>query len=286
MTYLSQAKKSVVKPPIITLIAFPGAGKSSLAALFPKPIFIQAEDSSTVFQSWPEELQPLLLPQIPEPNAKRNIRPKQVVMDQLREIYDSEHEYQTLVIDTTTAMQMLFEREVIESEGGEKSIQDCVGGFQKAYDVIATWHSDIIKACMKIRDKRNMTIIFLAHTDEHKRKSHPEIASEYTVYGIRMHKKSRDYYISESDVVMYMKQDEIITGAKEDKKGTQVKQGRIKKSGDRYLVTSSDGLVGFVDAKSRYEMPQEIEVPKGGNPVMQYIPFYGVKPEVKEEVSE
>lgn len=295
MSYLDKASKPRIKPPMLTIVGFPAAGKSTLAALFPNPIFIQAEDSGTVFETWPEDKQPFLLRQLPEPVADRNISPKQVIFDQLQEIYESEHDYKTLVLDTTTSLQALFESEVTKFDG-EKSIQDCLGGYQKAYDVIAGFHREIIQKCLKIRAKRGMSIVFLAHTEEQKRKSTPESADQYTVYGIRMHKKSRDIYLSECDAVIYIKQHEVITGAETNKKGQQVKTGRIKKSADRVLIASADGVVGFIDAKSRYSMPTEIDFIiedqdkpwETVNPLLEFIPYFNqqkaAEAEVKQEV--
>ena len=60
MSYMSQGTKAVIKPPILTIPGFPGAGKSTLAGLFPKPAFIQAEDSQTIFESVPGDKQPFL----------------------------------------------------------------------------------------------------------------------------------------------------------------------------------------------------------------------------------
>ena len=56
---LSQLTKPLSKPPQITIVAAPGAGKTSLGALFPNPVFIQAEEGMSVFETWPEELRQL-----------------------------------------------------------------------------------------------------------------------------------------------------------------------------------------------------------------------------------
>lgn len=279
--YLEKAAKPIIKPPIISLVGFPAAGKSTLAALFHNPIFIQAEDSGTVFETWPEDKQPLLLKQLPEFNRNINISPKQVIFDQMQEIYEAEHDYKTLVIDTTSSLQSLFENEIVRIENDEKSIQDCKGGYQKAYDIVAGYHKEIIQKAIKIRAKRDMTVLFLSHTQEYKRKNHPELPDQYTVYGMRMHQKSRDIYISECDAVIYIKQHESISGAESDKKGKQTKSGRVRKSKDRTLITSSDGVVGFVDAKNRYNMPTEIDFSidqnrpwEAENPLLKYIPYF------------
>ena len=245
--------KSKIKPPMLSIVGFPAAGKSTLAAMFPKPLFIQAEDAATVFELWPAENQPDFLPSLPE-----KVGVKKALDDQLLQVYQDEHDFKTLVIDTVSTLQALFESQISHEEG-DKPIADCLGGYQKAYDVIAGWHRDLIQKCLKIRSKRGMAIVFLAHAQEYKRKNHPEIADQYTVYGMRMHQKSRDVYISESDAVIYIKQKDVVLGAEVDKKGKQTKSGRLRRGKDRVLITSSDGVIGYVDAKSRYMMDAEID---------------------------
>ena len=44
MSFLDQIKKATPQAPVITIVGFAGSGKSSLAGLFPNPIFIQAEE--------------------------------------------------------------------------------------------------------------------------------------------------------------------------------------------------------------------------------------------------
>lgn len=51
------------------------------------------------------------------------------------------------------------------------------------------------------------------------------------------------------------------------------KYGRVTNTGERVLITSSDGTVGYIDAKNRYSLPDEIEVSKGENPLLDLIPF-------------
>lgn len=273
--YMSKGTKAVIKPPIITIPGFPGAGKSTLAGLFPSPAFIQAEDSQTVFEELPDDQQPFFMPSLPVAKKEKNISTKEVLLSQLREFLSEDHPYKTLVIDTVTSLNDMFEHELVEFDLPDvKSVQDAAGGFQKGYDVIAGWHQEIIGACNAIRNRKGMTIIFLAHTGDRKIKNSPELSGEYNVYGLKMHQKSEKIYVSLSDAVIYLKQVETAQGHATDNKGRTVKRGRIRMSEERVLITSSDGIVGYVSAKNRYDMPQEISVPKGTNPIMQYIPFY------------
>lgn len=273
--YMSQGSKAKVKPPMLTIIGFPGASKTSLAGLFPSPAFIQAEDSQTVFENMPEDKQPFFMPMLPESSKKNSIKTTKVLMDQVKEFGTTDHSYKTLVIDTVTSLNGMFERELVEYDESEaESVQDAAGGFQKGFDVIKKWHYDLISICARLRDVKGMTIIFLAHTADRKVKNHPELSGEYNVYGIDMHVKSAKQYINLVDAAIYLKQREIAVGHNVDKKGRTTKTGRITRSEDRVLITSSDGVVGYVDAKNRYDMPNEIDFEIDVNPLMQYIPFY------------
>lgn len=292
MSYIAQAQKAKVKPPILTIPGFPGAGKTTLAGLFPNPVFIQAEDSETIFESVQSDNQPTFLPRLPKPNAKKNISTKAILLEQLRELATEKHDFQTLVIDTVTSLNFLLELEIVEFFPGKESnsVQDACGGFQKAYDIIASWHNEIISACNHLRNHKNMGIVFLAHTGERKIKNNPELSGEYNVYGLNMHYKSEKIYTNLSDAVLYLKQIEYAQGHESGKKGETLKRGRITKTAERILITASDGVIGYVNAKTRYDrMPSEISVPKGTNPILQYISFYDEyvktnKLEVSQEV--
>lgn len=277
--YLEKAKKagSSPRPPMITVVASPGAGKTSLAGVFPAPLFIQAESSEAVFEAWGEDVQPTVLPLLPKASrdGAGNVRDstRDAIKAQLREIATVEHQYQTLVIDSVTALSRLFEHE-LATRDGVPSVADASGGFHKGFIELAAWHNEIIFACDVIRARKGMSIVFLAHTGIQKIKNRPDEGSEYTVFGLDMHKDSSAVYVSNSDVVCYIKKEEFITGQETNRKGQITKFGRAMQTGDRILITSGDGKVGYVAAKTRYPMPVEIQLEQGSNPLLQYIPFF------------
>lgn len=277
MSYLSQAKKPVSSPPIITVVGSPGTGKTSFAGTFPGAIFIQAEDSSAVFESWEDDVQPTLLPSLPkaatDKAGKITVSTRTVLMDQLRELVSADHEFKTLVVDSVTAMNLLLENE-ISMRDGVGNVADASGGFHKGFLEVAQWHADFMHACMVLAKRRNMAIVFLAHSGVHKIKNSPEEVSEYTVYSLDMHQKSAAVYINNSDAVFYIKKEEFVTGAEKNKKGQTTKYGRVMQTGERKLITTGDGLTGYVAAKSRYNMPAELDLPLGENPVLQFIKHF------------
>lgn len=66
MSFIDKITKPRLKPPMITIVGSPGVGKTTLGAKFPKPIFINAEDSAAVFESWKPEDTPDFLPRVPK----------------------------------------------------------------------------------------------------------------------------------------------------------------------------------------------------------------------------
>ena len=272
MSHLSSIKKATPQAPVITIVGFAGSGKSSLAGLFNKPIFIQAENATSVFETMPDTQQPAFFQQLPATNAKKNIKTSDVLLEQLRELITQDHDFKTVVIDTITALNTLFEQEVIEFDAnGANNIGEAAGGYNKGYLVIAGIHAKIRSACEHLR-KRGITVVFLAHTGIVKMKNRPE-SGEYVAYSLDMHEKSRAIYVSSSDVVAYLKARDFVLGNEENKKGQTTKYGRVSNTGERVLITSSDGTIGYIDAKNRYNLPDEIEVNKGENPLIALIPY-------------
>ena len=273
MSFLAQAKKpgEAPKPPILTMIGSPGSGKSSLAALFPNPVFIQAEEASTVFESWDADIQPTMLPELPKASDKS--KTFETLKAQMTELATADHEFKTLVIDSVTALNSKLEQEVA-LEDGVSTVADAAGGFHKGYKVVMDRHAQLIYWCEQLRKRKNMAIVFLAHTDIQKIKLSPEEGSEYSVYSLAMHKDSAALYVNNSDGVYYIKKEQFVTGAVQNNKGQTTKFGRVMQTGNRILITTGDGKQGYVHAKSRYPLPPELELPLGENPVLQYIPFF------------
>lgn len=269
---LSSVKKAQPQAPVITIVGFPGAGKTSLAGMFPSPIFIQAETSSTVFETWDADVQPSFFPELPTPSKAKNIRVSEVIREQLLALATQPHDYKTVVIDSVTTLNALIEREVVEFDpAGATSIGDAAGGFFKGYLVAAGIHADIRRYCETLR-KKGITVVFLAHTGVMKMKNRPDVG-EYTAFSIDMPEKARNTYVAHSDAVIYIKSEEFVMGSETNKKGQVTKFGRVTNTGDRVLITSSDGTIGYIDAKNRYDMPPQIKVDKGENPLLALIPF-------------
>ena len=269
MSILQQATKSKIRPPILTIIGSKGTGKSTLAGLFPSAVFIRGEDGSSVFEDWEESIQPYLLPQLITQDS-----PRMNVLHTIGELLTTEHSFETLVIDTINTMNTLFERELAKRDGVTNVIESC-GGFQKCFDELKMWNLKIFEGCERLRNEKNMSIVFLSHSIDKKIKNSPDENSDYVVWAIDMHAKPASVYLNGSDGVYYLTKEAFIVGAEVNKRtGATTKYGRKTESGNRVLITSGDGKTGYIDAKDRYKLPAEIPVEHGENPLLKLISFY------------
>lgn len=273
MSTLSMARKPKLEAPIITIVGEPGTGKTSLAATFPNPIILPFEAVDAAFQDYTEEEAPAILPLIDNPNKQRGYSAFGSTRQVLIDLYKEEHDYKTLIIDAVTSMNLKFEKEIAQNDNVD-TVANAAGGFHKGYQVLKDYHLNIFDMCLKLSQHKGMTIIFLAHTGVEKRKNDPTETSEYSVNSLNMHVDSAKVYINNSDAVLYIEQPKIIMGAKSNKKGEQVTQGRAIVQEKRELITSAEGMAGYGYAKNRYGMPSTLEVGYKENPIMQFIKFY------------
>jgi hypothetical protein len=116
--------------------------------------------------------------------------------------------------------------------------------------------------------------VFLAHIGVKKIRNRPDAAADYSVFSLDMDNQALSVYVSQSDAVLYLEKEEFVVGQETNKKGQTTKFGRVTQTGLRKLITTGDGMVGYVNAKNRYNMPAELQVEMGTNPITQYIKFF------------
>ena len=80
------------KPPRILVYGPPGIGKTTLAAEFPSPVFLQVEDGT------PGDLELVSFGKLDSFGA---------VMAALEALYVEDHDFQTIVVDSVTELQKL-----------------------------------------------------------------------------------------------------------------------------------------------------------------------------------
>lgn len=247
MSLLSAIQKPQDRSTIATIIGDSGLGKTSLAATFPKPIVIRAEDG---LQAIPSDMRPDAFPVLHSVDSLWN---------QLTALIKEDHEYKTLVVDSVTALERLFIQHVIESDTkNPRSINQALGGYGAGLAAVAAMHQRVRKAC-GILNEKGMHIVFVAHADTETIELPDQ--DPYTRYSLRLGKKSVAPYVDDSDLVGFLKLTTFTTGDGERKKAIS--------DGSRQLVTYATAANV---SKNRYGITEDIPVELGKNPLTDFIP--------------
>lgn len=276
MSFLAKAAKPKSKPPMITIVGTPGAGKTTLGAMFPNALLVMSEDGASVFESWDDDAKPSVLPRLPKASKDEvgNLRSTRgTLLSIMDELISTDHGFTTLVVDSITSLDMLFGHEIALRDG-VNTVADASGGFHKGYAEVASWHAEFVYKCEQLRAVKRMGIVFLAHTGIKKIRNRPDAAADYSVFSMDMDNQALSIYTSQCDAVLYLVKEEFIQGSETNRKGQTTKLGRLVQTGERKLITTGDGQVGYINAKNRYNMPVEIPVEHGSNPILQYVKFY------------
>ena len=158
-------------PPIVVLHGLPGVGKTTLAADFPAPVFLQVEDGIPVGI----ELATFGL-----------LENYSAIIDALRYLGTETHEYRTLVLDSLDKLEPLIFAAVC-AEHGYASIES--PGYGRGYVQADPLWLDLLRACEWLRRTRGITIVMIAHSEIVTIKD-PRAAS-YASYQLRIHKRAR-----------------------------------------------------------------------------------------------
>lgn len=229
-----------------TIVGEGGMGKTTLAATFPNPVFILTENGMASFGNQAP-------PAFPVAKSSGD------VMQMLSILANEQHNYQTVVIDSITKLNILIEQEVVSGDPKAQSINTACGGYGAGFGAVAEVHRQVKQWCDYLTETKGMNIVFIAHAD--KETVRPPDADEYTRYSLRMHAKSQSHYSDDLDLVGYIKLNTFVTGTGDKMKATT--------DGSRALVccpTPSNV------SKNRYGITQELPLGAGDNPLYQFIP--------------
>lgn len=246
MSILDSVQKPADRPVIVTIIGDSGMGKTTLAATFPKPIVVRAEDG---LQSVPEAIRPDAFPTIEKVDD---------LWAQLSALIKENHAYQTLVIDSVTALERLFMAHVIETDPKKPtSINQALGGYGAGLAAVSAMHQRARKACGMLNQK-GMHIVAVAHADTETIEL-PD-SDPYSRYSLRLGKKSVAPWVDDADVVGFLKLETFYTGDGDRKKAMS--------TGERVLVTYA---TASNVSKNRFGISEDLPVEHGKNPLVPFI---------------
>ncbi|MEQ8785106.1 MAG: ATP-binding protein [Pirellulaceae bacterium] len=171
-------------PPRILVYGTEGIGKSTLAARAPKPIFLQTEDGLGEIDCHKFPLATSF----------------EFVTSALAELYSSEHDYQTIVIDSLDWLERLVWDAVCQ-DYGVKSIEKVDGGYGKGYTYALSPWRQFIEQLVALHTERSMAVLLLAHAKVEKFDD-PE-SSPYDRYSPRLHKHASALLTEWCDAVLF-----------------------------------------------------------------------------------
>ena len=246
MSYLSKICKPIDRPIICTITGDAGTGKTTLAATFPNPIFIRAEDGLQAIK------------QDDRPDAFPLLSDAEEIWKQLAALINEENDYKTVVIDSVTQLETMFADYVVSTDPKKpRTLAQAVGGYGAGQVAVAAMHGRVRKAAQMLNEL-GKHVVFIAHSDVST--IEPPDDDPYTRYDLRLHKKSMTHYVDNVDLVAYLKL-ETFTMGDGDKK-------RAIYSGNRIVTCYSSAAQV---SKNRYGINEDIKVDIGVNPFIDYI---------------
>jgi hypothetical protein len=243
VSILSTISKPEDRPPILTICGDAGTGKTSLAATFPSPIFIRAEDG---LQS---------IPQGQRPDAFPVLKDSETLFEQLLALLKEDHSYSTLVIDSVSKLEEIFVREILETDGRAKGINQALGGYGNGPSAVAAMHGRVRKAAGMLNEKKHMAIVFIAHADLETMR--PPDMDDYTRYSLRMMPKSLPHYVDDVDLVGFVRLTSALRGDDGDRK-------KVISDGSRELIAYATAASV---SKNRFGITEPLDFELGTNPL-------------------
>jgi len=221
-------------PPRILIYSTPGWGKTTFVSSMPSPVIIDAEDGA-----------------LDDNVATIKANTYMEVEQALRALITEKHEFKTVIIDTTSAVEKMIFAQVCE-EHSVKSVENI--GFAKGFFFALTYWEKIIDGMGQLR-KRGIATVFLAHSEI--KSINSPTTDPYDKFVLKLHKHPAARLTEWADIIMFGENRVIVTEVGEgfDKKMKGVGQG------ERVLYTE-DRPAFIAKQKAGFSLPFEILIPK------------------------
>jgi hypothetical protein len=228
----SLSKPTGQRPVIATLFGEGGMGKTTLAAMFPKPVFIRTEDGTASLQG--------------NENA-------------IEVLATEKHEFKTLVIDSITQLATMIESEIVAADPKAKSINQAGGGYGAGYGTASEVHRQVRDWAGSLAYETGMNVVFIGHADT-ETLDLPDM-DPYARYCVRMHKKSIPHYTDNVDLVGLIRLKTFTRGDGDKKRAISTGEREILCFPQASSVT-----------KNRFNITEPLPFTfDGGNPFQQFV---------------
>lgn len=220
----------IIKPQKVVIYGPEGIGKSTFAAQFPKPLFIDTEGSTSHLE----------VDRLPRPTSWQMLR------QYVKDIKVNTMGYQTLAIDTADWAERLCE-DAICQQNGKQGIEDF--GYGKGYTYVKEEFGRLLDSLSDLIDA-GMNVVLTAHSIIRKFEL-PEETGAYDRYELKLGNKAGNQcaaLVKEwADMVLFANYKEIVVTSKDGKKKVS--------GGQRVMHTLHNPCW---DAKNRHSLPEEL----------------------------
>lgn len=220
----------IIKPQKVVIYGPEGIGKSTFAAQFPKPLFIDTEGSTSHLE----------VDRLPRPTSW------QMLKQYIKDLKGGTMGYHTLVIDTADWAERLCEEAICQSNG-KIGIEDF--GYGKGYTYVKEEFGRLLDSLSDLIDA-GMNVVLTAHSIIRKFEL-PEETGAYDRYELKLGQKAGNQCAALAkewaDMVLFVNYKEIVITTKDNKKKVS--------GGKRVMYTAHNPCW---DAKNRHGLAEEL----------------------------
>lgn len=249
VSFASLKRVKADDPPRILLYGVPKIGKTTLASEFPNPVFIQAEDGT---------------PKGVELTTFGKITTLQDVWDAFAALSNNEHDFQTLVIDSLSALEQIIWAEVCAINKWD-SIES--PGYGKGYIEADLQWMKLMQSISYLREERRMIVLLIAHSEI--RHVEDPLVGGYDRFSVRLQKRAVELINREVDLIAFLNYKIGISESKDGPGGKKIR--RAVGIGERVIHFAD--RPGFM-AGDRYDFPDELayKIGHGFEAIAPYLP--------------
>jgi AAA domain-containing protein len=205
-----------------------GIGKTTLAAQFPGPIFLDAEDGTTHQQ----------LTRIQTPTEDS-------FFEALRVLGSEEHSFKTLVIDTIDVGER-YVRERVLKRHRMKNIEDF--GYGRGWTYLREEFDSFLGGCLDSFVRRGMHVVAIGHSTV-KRVQPPGLSDAYDRFELKLDSVNSAKLKEWADALLFLSWDVRIS---------ENAEGRIRGVGGKERIVYTTHSAAY-DAKNRLGLPEKLK---------------------------
>lgn len=241
---LSLASINKTKPkahPIVLLYAVEKVGKSSLAAEFPAPVFIQTNGENPPADCEVDSFTP-----------DAPLETIDGLFEAIEALFTEEHAFETFVIDSADGLEKLVQAEACKRNNWP-DIE--APGYGKGYVAAEAIWNEVIVALTALRDQKGMNVVLISHAETFRFDS--PTSDPYARYRPNLRKSTSDLIQAAADIIAFIN---YRVSIKKEDVGFNNTVKRGEGSGQRIIYLEE--RPGFI-AGNRYGMPPDIHYKKG-----------------------